>query len=83
MPIAAIAEPRRLRGKVSKIIELAPGCAAPSPMPTPSLPIASTAKLPANAERPAKTDQPKIQIDSSLVRIQPSTSRPSGSENSA
>ena len=83
MPIAAIAVPRLSRGKVSKMIEFAAGCAAASPTPTPRREIASSAKPPAKADRPAKTDQARMQIASSRVRIQPSTSRPSGSENSA
>ena len=83
MPIAAIAVPRRARGKVSKIIELAAGCADASPTPTPRREMASRVNPPAKAERPQKIDQAKMQIHSSLVLIHPSTSRPRGNENSA
>jgi hypothetical protein len=83
MPSAAIAVPRRSRGNSSKMIELAAGCVAPSPMPTPSRETASSVKPVAKAERPAKNDHAAMQIASSRVRIQPSTRRPSGSENSA
>ena len=83
MPIAAIAVPRRARGKVSKMIELAAGCADASPTPTPRRETASSVKPPAKAESPQKIDQAKMQIHSSFVLIQPSTKRPSGSENSA
>ena len=77
------AVPRRERGKVSKMIELAAGCADASPTPTPRRETASSVKPPAKAESPQKIDQAKMQIHSSFVLIHPSTSSPSGSENSA
>ncbi len=83
MPMAAMAVPRLARGKVSKMIELAAGCAAASPMPTPRREMASKPKPPAKAARAAQADQAPRQMLSSRVRIQPSTRRPSGSEKSA
>ena len=65
------------------MIELAEGCAAPSPMPTPSRDMANSVKPLANAASPAESDQNPMQIASSRVLIQPSTSRPRGSANSA
>ena len=83
MPIAAIAVPRRDLGNSSKMIEFAAGCAAASPMPTPSREIARIVNPVAKAERPAKNDHAAMQNASNRVRIHPSTSRPRGSENSA
>ena len=68
--------PRRSFGKLSASSDMPAGCALASPMPTPSREKASIPKPLAKPASAVITDQPKTEKASSLVRTQPSASRP-------